>query len=72
VAAICHIMQDNCAKDKQSILKTKKCRDYWLSILITKFEELDLEGVYEILVEFSGAQNQNGNNESLSHQFWNF
>jgi hypothetical protein len=52
----------------------RSTRDKWLSILATKYEEIDFADVYEVLKEFMAASvprtSQHGNNEV--HRPWNF
>ena len=51
IAAVCQIMQQNA--DFSRATEVKSCRDQWLSILVTKYDEVDLSEVFEILSEFS-------------------
>jgi len=44
-------MQQNA--DLSQAADVKSCRDQWLSILLTKYDEIDLPEVFEILNEFS-------------------
>ena len=53
IAAVCQIMQQNA--DLSRAADVKSCRDQWLSILLTKYDEIDLPEVFEILNEFSKA-----------------
>jgi len=51
IAAVCHVIQDKTEPNK--IFATRESRDKWLSILATKYEEIDFGEVYEILKEFT-------------------
>lgn len=51
IAAICHILQQNA--ESNQVLEVRTCRDQWLSILATKYNEIDFGEVFEILKEFS-------------------
>jgi hypothetical protein len=51
IAAVCYIIQENAEAAK--VREIKQARDKWLSILITKFEDIDPKEVFETLWEFS-------------------
>jgi hypothetical protein len=67
-------MQQN-ADLKGRVTDVRRCRDQWLSILVTKYDEIDLLEVFEIFCEFNQAggsrDSQNGTNEFLRAP-WNF
>lgn len=73
IAAICQTMQQ--IAEMRNAAETRNCRDQWLTILVTKYDEIDLAEVYDILCEFSQASgsraSQHGNDEFLRTP-WDF